>query len=391
MTDQITSLTENRDNQNLVATSVINKVKTQVSTTLDQNLQSTPNTLLKKQEQSPNKSNIVRVAINGFGRIGRQFFKIAFDNPNIQVVAINDLGDINNLVYLLKYDTVYGPYNKKIEVLNNNLLVEGEEVKFLSNPKPEELPWKDLNIDIVIESTGAFTTTEKASAHLKGGAKRVVISAPAKDEQTPTSTPNLNEDATVNAKITSNGSCTTNAATPVAAIMDETVGIEAALLNTVHGYTSTQALVDGTSTKDYRRGRAAAQNMIPTSSGSAISVEKAIPQMKGLMDAMAIRVPVPSGSILDFTFISKKPTSVEEVNKILKEYSEKENWKDILEITEVPLVSSDILKNPHGSIVDLDLTRVINGRLVKILAWYDNEWGYVNMLLKHVLTVANFL
>lgn len=330
----------------------------------------------------------INIAINGFGRIGRQFFKNAIENPNINVVAINDLGDIQNQAYLLKYDSVYGTYSKNVQVEGNYLIVGNKKVLHFSEKDPNNLPWQKLNISVVVESTGVFNTTEKASAHINAGAKRVVISAPAKDEQTPTATPNVNMDATLKAKITSNASCTTNAATPVAIVMDEAFGIDSALLNTVHGYTATQAIVDTAVQKDFRRGRAAAVNMIPTSSGAAVATERAVPQIKGKMDAMAIRVPVVSGSILDFTFISKTNTSIEQVNNAFIKASQSPQWQGILNVEQNPIVSTDILQSPYGSTVDLPLTRVANKRLVKVLAWYDNEWGYVNMLLKHVLYVG---
>lgn len=345
----------------------------------------------KANEEETNSKKPIKLAINGFGRIGRQFFKAAIQDPNIEVVAINDLAELNNLAYLLKYDTIYGNYDKEVTHDEGYLTVESKKIKFLQEKDPNNLPWKDLNIDVVVESTGFFTSTEKASAHLNAGAKRVVISAPAKDEETPTVTPNNNIDALEKAKITSNASCTTNAATPLATILDLKLGIESALLNTIHGYTSTQATVDGPSQKDFRRGRTAAQNIIPTSSGAALATAKVLPQMSKKMDAMAMRVPVPSGSILDFTFVSKKETTVEEVNNIFKEACETKEWKGIVTFTEEPLVSTDILKNPHGSIVDLALTRVVNKNLVKVCAWYDNEWGYVNMLLKHVLLVGKLI
>ena len=337
-----------------------------------------------------NLNKVIRVAINGFGRIGRQFFKVAFDDPNIQIIAINDLGDLDNLAYLLEFDTVYKRYDKKITVVGNSLEVDGKSITFIQEKEPAKLPWKDLNIDVVIESTGFFTSNEKAKGHLDAGAKRVVISAPAKDEETPTATPNNNIEELSKSKITSNASCTTNSATPIAAILDQELGIESMILNTIHGYTGNQSLVDGPR-KDFRRGRAAAQNIIPTTSGASLATEKAVPSLKGKSDAIAMRVPVVAGSILDFTFISKMPTSVEEINNIFRSIDEKPEWQGIITFTEKPLVSSDILQNPHGSIVDLNLTRVVNKNLVKVCAWYDNEWGYVNMLLKHVLIVGKLI
>jgi len=254
------------------------------------------------------------------------------------------------------------------------------------------LPWKELNIDIVIESTGVFESYEKAKAHLEAGAKRVVITAPAKDNITPTSTPNVGEEFLKQNKITSNASCTTNAVTPVMAVMMKEPGIKKAILNTVHGYTATQGLVDGPGHKDdFRRGRAAAVNIVPSSTGAALAATKAIPELVGKFDGISMRVPIVSGSIIDFTFLAARPTSVEEINNIFKKAAKEKEWEGILTVSEEPLVSTDILGNPHGSIVDLTMTRVIDGDLVKILAWYDNEWGYGAMLLKHVLTVALLL
>lgn len=336
----------------------------------------------------------MRIAINGFGRIGRQFFKVAFGKPEIDIVAINDLGDIKNIAYLLEYDTVYGHYDKKIETTENELIIDGKSVKYFSEPEPEKNPWKDLKIDVVVESTGRFTSYEKAKAHLKAGAKRVVISAPVKDEETPTFTPNVGEEAATRSKITSNASCTTNAITPIAAIMCKNPGIKYSVLNTVHGITAEQSLVDGPMPplhKDFRRGRAAGWNIVPTSTGAALAAAKAIPELKDKFDGIALRVPVMAGSILDFTFIAKRKTSAEEINNIFREEAKKPEWQGILETSDKPLVSSDILKNPHGAIVDLNLTRVVGGELVKVMSWYDNEWGYSEMLLKHILSLKPFL
>jgi len=254
------------------------------------------------------------------------------------------------------------------------------------------LPWKKMDIDIVVESTGVFESHEEAAPHLAAGAKRVVITAPAKDEITPTSTPNVGEEFLKLDKITSNASCTTNAATPIMAVMSKNPGIKKAVLNTVHAYTASQGLVDGPDKKDdYRRARAAGQNIVPSTTGAAIAATKALPSLKGKFDGISLRVPVICGSIMDFTFIANRPTSVEEINSIFKKAAAEKQWQGILAITEEPLVSSDILKNPHGSIVDLLMTKVIDGDLVKILAWYDNEWGYASTLLKHVLAVSKLL
>lgn len=334
----------------------------------------------------------VKIAINGFGRIGRTFLRQAFGHPELDFVVINDLGSPENLAYLLKYDSVYGPYEKNVEVKDGKLVVEGRDIELLQEKDPSKLPWKDLGIDIVVESTGVFESRDKSTPHLDAGAKRVVITAPAKDDVTPTSTPNVGEEFLKSDKITSNASCTTNAVTPVMAVMMKEPGIKKAILNTVHGYTATQGLVDGPDRKnDFRRGRAAAQNIAPSSTGAALAATKAVPELAGKFDGIALRIPLVCGSIADFTFIAERPTSVEEINDIFKKAAAQEEWKGILAVTEEPLVSTDILRNPHGAIVDLEMTRVVDGDLVKVLAWYDNEWGYGAMLLKHILAVAQLL
>lgn len=333
-----------------------------------------------------------RIAINGFGRIGRNFFRVAFDHPDLDLVAINDLGSLENLAYLLKYDTVYGRYDKSVEVENGALKVDGHKISIISEKDPGTLPWKNLDIDIVVESTGVFESRDLAAPHLTAGAKRVVITAPAKDEITPTSTPNVGEEFLKLDKITSNASCTTNAATPVMAVMRANPGIKKAVLNTIHAYTATQGLVDGSDKKgDFRRARAAAQNIVPSTTGAALAATKALPSLAGKFDGISLRVPVVSGSIMDFTFIAARETSAEEINSIFKKAAADMQWQGILAVTEEPLVSSDIIRNPHGAIIDLQMTRVVDGDLVKILAWYDNEWGYSSMLLSHVLAVSKLL
>src|SRR3989344_4638569 len=333
-----------------------------------------------------------RIAINGFGRICRIFFRYAFGHPELEFVAVNDLGAPENMAYLLKYDTVYGPYEKSVEAKNGNLAVDGKEIKILQEKDPGLLPWKDLDIDIVVESTGVLESREASAPHLDAGAKRVVITAPAKDEVTPTSTPNVGEEFLKLDKITSDASCTTNAVTPVMAVMAISPGVKKAVLNTVHAYTATQGLVDGPDKKDdFRRARAAAQNIVPSTTGAAMAATKAFPALAGKFDGVSLRVPVVCGSIMDFTFISNKPTSAEEINDIFKKAAAEKQWQGILAVTEEHLVSSDIIKNPNGSIVDLNMTKVVDGDLVKILSWYDNEWGYAAMLLKHVLAVSKLL
>lgn len=326
----------------------------------------------------------IRVAINGFGRIGRAFLRQAWDYPELEVVAVNDLGSLESLAYLLKYDTVYGKAPFPVDAAEGALIIGGKEMKVLSEKEPAKLPWKDLAIDVVIESTGFFTDYEKASAHIAAGAKRVVISAPAKGEgQGETVLMGINEEKLGTCEVTSNASCTTNAASPVIAILNEKLGIERAILSTVHGYTASQALVDGPSKKDLREGRAAAQNIVPSSTGAAIAVTKAYPELEGKFDGISLRVPVPAGSIADITFVSKRDTSAEEVNDILRKAAAEPRWKDIFDATDEPLVSSDILGNLHASIADLAMTRVVDKRLVKVLAWYDNEYGYTATLIRH--------
>ncbi len=334
----------------------------------------------------------INVAINGFGRIGRAFMRVALSRPEINIVAVNDLGDIANLAYLLKYDTAYGAFPYDVEAKDGSLFINGKEIKYFSSAKPEELPWKDLNIDVVVESTGFFTSFEKSKAHLDGGAKRVVISAPAKGEPLPgiesaTVLMGINDDKLATCQITSNASCTTNSASPVIAILDETLGIEKAILNTVHAYTASQSIVDGPK-KDFREGRAAAQNIIPTSTGAAIAVTKALPQLSGKFDGISMRVPVVAGSIVDITFISKRPTTVEEVNSILEKAGEDPRWEGIFTATDEQIVSSDIIGSKYASVADLSMTRVVDGNLVKVLAWYDNEMGYTHTLVKHVVKLG---
>jgi glyceraldehyde 3-phosphate dehydrogenase len=330
----------------------------------------------------------IKVAINGFGRIGRAFLKIAWERPEIEIVAVNDLGSIDSLAYLLRYDTVYRKWEHDVKVNETSLIIDGKPVKFVSEKDTTKLPWRELDIDVVIESTGLFTAFEKAKFHLDQGAKKVVISAPSKgDGSFPGETIllGINEEKFGMCDVTSNASCTTNASSPLIAILDEAFGIEKAILNTVHGYTASQALVDGPSKKDLREGRAAAQNIVPSSTGAAIAVTKAFPSLEGLFDGISIRVPVPAGSIVDVTFISKKETTREEVNEVLKSAAASEKWQKIFAVTDEPLVSSDILANSHASIADLEMTRVVGGNLVKVLGWYDNEYGYTYTLVEHAI------
>lgn len=339
----------------------------------------------------------MKIAINGFGRIGRIFFRQAFGKPNFNIVAINDLSNLENLAYLLKYDSVYGKYDKEIIVQENKLKVGEQEILVFQEKDPQNLPWKDLEIDIVVESTGVFASYEKAKAHLTAGAKRVVITAPAKDDITPTFTPNLEDLEKISSLgefslITSNASCTTNSVNPVLAIMQKRIGVKKAILTTIHGYTSTQNLVDGiVKSNDFRRGRAAAQNIVPTTTGAAKATSKVLPFFEQKFDGVSIRVPVITGSLSDITMLTKRETSVEEINQIFKEEAAKPEWQNILKVTEEQVVSSDIIGEPYGAIVDLTLTRVVDGNLVKVFSWYDNEWGYVATLIKHIEKVSELI
>jgi len=335
-----------------------------------------------------------RVAINGFGRIGRAFVRRSWNHPEIELVAVNDLGSLENLAYLLEHDTVYGHSAFPVETKEGKLFINEKEVQFLSEKDPANLPWKDLAIDVVVESTGFFTEYDKASAHIIAGARRVVISAPAKEREDSqingaTVLMGVNTTALSTCQVSSNGSCTTNASSPIIAIMDEAVGIELALLDTTHAYTATQSVVDGpVKGRDFRKGRAAAQNIVPTSTGAAIAVTKAYPNLIGKFDGIALRVPVPAGSIADITFLAKRETSVEEVNEALVEAAKSDRWKGIFVVTDEPVVSSDIVGQPFASIADISMTRVVGGKLVKVLAWYDNEMGYTETLVNHVIATG---
>ena len=335
---------------------------------------------------------MVRIAINGFGRIGRGFTRALRGRSEFELVAINDLAPVENLAYLLKYDTVYGRYAGTASADAGAIIIDGKKVPVLAEKDPAKLPWKDLGIDIVVESTGFFTSGEKARAHLDAGAKRVVISAPGKGEGVDTVMIGANDEKfDTCGPITSNASCTTNAVAPVVGILDEAIGIERALLNTTHAYTASQGIVDGIAPDDFRRGRAGAANLGPSSTGAAKATALVYPQFKGKFDGIAVRVPVPSGSIAEVTFVAKRPTSVEEVNEILSKAAATDRWKRVFSVSSEPLVSSDILNTPYGSIADLTMTRVADGTLVKVLAWYDNEMGYVHTLVEHVLEVAKRL
>ena len=318
----------------------------------------------------------IKVAINGFGRIGRNTFKAAFGRlKNLQFVAINDLTDTQTLAHLLKYDTMYGKYDYKVEYDPTHLIVGGKKVRVYQEKDPLKLPWKKQEVDIVLECTGIFTSEEKASMHITAGAKHVIISAPAKGGYVPTHVMGVNEDQKFTAKITNNASCTTNCIAPVAAVINDAFGVKRALMTTVHAYTADQNIQDGPH-KDLRRARCAAANIVPTSTGAATATAEVIPELKGIFDGLAIRVPVPVVSLADFTFLLKRKVTVEEVNETFRKAAKSVRYRGILDVTDEPLVSSDFIGNEFSAIVDLGLTKVIEGDFVKVIAWYDNEWGY---------------
>ena len=346
---------------------------------------------------------MIRVAINGYGRIGRVTHRVILEkhNSRVTVVAINtgSSTDIKGWMYLLKYDTVYGPLinhsvsinlpQKGASVSKNgyigDLVIDEKEIPIFSQKDPLLLPWKDLNVDVVIESTGAFTSKEKLEVHLKAGAKKVLLSAPEKGEGVETFVLSVNDYKGGN--LVSNASCTTNCITPVAKVMVDNFGVEKAMMTTIHAYTSDQRLQDG-GHKDYRRARNAGQNIIPTSTGAAQASGKVLPELSGVFTGLALRVPVAVGSLADFTFLLKKNTTVEEINTVFKDAANKPQYKGILEVTEDPLVSSDIIGNSHSAIVDLSLTQVVGGNMVKVVAWYDNEYGYANRLIEETILIG---
>lgn len=327
----------------------------------------------------------IRVAINGFGRIGRLTFKALLEKGNVDIVAINDLTDKATLAHLLKYDSVHGRFNGTVEVTDQGFTVNGDSIKILSERDPANLPWGDMNIDVVLESTGLFTDEVGAGKHINAGAKRVVISAPAKGN-IPTVVLGVNEDTlTGDEKIVSNASCTTNCLAPMAKVLQESFGIEKGYINTIHAYTADQRLQDAPH-KDLRRARAAAINIVPTSTGAAKAVGLVLPELKGLLDGIAMRVPVPDGSVTDFTVVLKKETTAEEVNAAMKKAAEGP-MKGVMHYSEDPLVSSDIVGDPHSNIFDSKLTAV-TGNLVKVVGWYDNEAGYSNRTAELIIKLA---
>ena len=322
-----------------------------------------------------------RIAINGFGRIGRSALKVIFDSSDLDVVAVNDLMDIENAVYLLKYDSNYGKYEKNIRFEGDAIFVGEKAIKYSSIREIEGLPWKQLDVDVVIESTGIFTSKTDAEKHIMAGAKSVVISGPTKD--TPTVVHGVNTEKG-NVSVFSCASCTTNNISPIIEILGRRLGIKKAILNTIHGYTASQALVDAPSKREPRMGRAAGFNLAPAATGAAIATTKVLPEYAGKFDGIAVRVPVPVGSISDITFIANRPTTIDEINQILTEECSTDRYEKVIAVTKEPIVSTDIIGSAFAATVDLEMTRVVDGDLVKIMAWYDNEWGFTNQMIRQI-------
>ena len=328
---------------------------------------------------------MTKVAINGMGRIGRAAFKIIMDQPELELVAVNDLMDLDNLAYLLNYDTVYGVYKHRVTVGGGSLAANGKSIKYLSVKDPAQLPWKDLGVEIALECTGLFTQAEGLNKHLAVGAKYAMLSAPPKGPEVCCIVHGVTKPGSDDRMI-SCASCTTNCITPVVEIMGRRIGVKKAVMTTIHAYTSSQAMVDGPN-KKFRRGRAGAANLVPTSTGAAVATTNTLPQYKGKFDGVSVRCPVPCGSLADLVFVTERPTTVEEINKIFKEEADG-RYKTILEYATDPIVSSDIIMNPHASIFDPSMTQVVDGDLVKVFSWYDNEWGYTNQMIRETVRLA---
>ncbi len=331
-----------------------------------------------------------RMAINGLGRIGRAVFKIALDTPELEVVAVNDIVPADNLAYLLKYDTVYGRLDKHVEAEEGALIVDGKRYPVLNEKDPANLPWGEMEVDIAIESTGVFTREEDLRKHIEAGAKHVILSAPVRSSdggpEIMTVVHGVNSPESAPQMI-SCASCTTNCITPVVEIMGRRIGIKKAIMTTVHAYTSSQAIVDSPK-KSWNRGRAGAANLVPTTTGAAKATTKALPQYEGMFDGVAVRAPVTVGSISDIIFVTEHKTTKEEINAIFREEAESERYKDVVAVTEDPIVSSDIIQDSHASIIDLNMTLVVDGDLVKVMAWYDNEWGYAAQLVREAVHMS---
>jgi len=329
----------------------------------------------------------IKVAINGLGRIGRALLKVLIDEPSFELVAVNDLVDVENLAYLLRFDTIYGRYSKPVIIEGGNLVVAGRKLRTLTSRDPLELPWKELSVELVFECTGALARREDLAKHLRAGARIVLLSAPTKDRDVETVVHGVNVPGRM-PSIISCASCTTNCITPIVEIIGRRIAFKKAVMTTVHAYTASQSVIDGPS-KHFRRGRAAGVNLVPTTTGAARATTRALPEYAGLFDGIAVRAPIPVGSIADITFVTSRRTSVDEVNQVFADEAQTKRYTGVLGVSRDPLVSSDVIGDPRASIVDLELTKVIDGDLVKVMSWYDNEWGYANQMLREAVSVTS--
>jgi glyceraldehyde 3-phosphate dehydrogenase len=330
---------------------------------------------------------MLNIAINGLGRIGRATLKIVLDNPAVRLTAVNDVLPADNLAYLLKFDTVYGRWTRDVNARDGRLSIDGIDYPVLSEREPAKLPWGQMGVDVVFECTGVFTRRDDLVKHIEAGARFVILSAPSKSDDVPTVVHAVNRSQETPAQIVSCASCTTNCITPVVEIMGRRIGIKKATMTTIHAYTANQSIVDS-GKKDYRRGRAGAANLVPATTGAAIATTRALPEYKGRFDGVAVRAPVPVGSLADIVFVTGRGTSVEEVNRVFTEEAASDRYRQVLAVTEEPVVSSDIIRQSFASIVDLSLTQVVDQDLVKIMSWYDNEWGYANQMVRQALELS---
>jgi glyceraldehyde 3-phosphate dehydrogenase len=330
---------------------------------------------------------MLNIAINGLGRIGRATVKIVLDNPALHLTAVNDVLPADNLAYLLKFDTVYGRWTRDVHAVDGRLSVDGIDYPVLSEREPSKLPWAEMGVDLVFECTGVFTRRDDLVKHIEAGARFVILSAPAKSDEVPTVVHAVNRAQKEPPQIVSCASCTTNCITPVVEIMGRRIGIKKATMTTIHAYTANQSIVDS-GKKDYRRGRAGAANLVPATTGAAIATTRALPEYKGKFDGVAIRAPVPVGSLADIVFLTARATSVEEINRVFTEEAASDRYRQVLAVTEEPIVSSDIIQQAYASVVDLSLTQVVDQDLVKIMSWYDNEWGYANQMVRQALELS---
>ena len=329
----------------------------------------------------------MNVAINGLGRIGRATLKIVLNNPAMHLTAVNDVLPAENLAYLLKFDTVYGRWSREVHAHGGRLTIDGTAYPVLSERDPAKLPWRDMGVDVVFECTGVFTVREDLVKHIEAGARFVILSAPAKSDDIPTVVHAVNRSQQTPAQIISCASCTTNCITPIVEIMGRRIGVRKATMTTIHAYTANQSIVDS-GKKDYRRGRAGAANLVPATTGAAIATTRALPEYKGKFDGVAVRAPVLVGSLADIVFLTVRGTSVEEVNQVFTEEATGDRYRHVLAVTEEPIVSSDIIQQSYASIVDLSLTQVVDQDLVKVMSWYDNEWGYANQMVREALELS---